>query len=299
MNREEFVYDKYIATDKTSIRINGLDYYGGNGYDFFFNNLNDSLLFGLGEVKQEFVFNAGNYGINKDYFKKSLELGIFFDIQFAETFLKDNNTRPYYTSYLEFFPKFVWLLDEFINNNFEFKNPLGLLYNPIWKKFEVHPGGTRFPITQFFNNPSNKVKGLIFGFKDQNLTEDNFSVIFKTKKELINYFQDNCIVPGTSVDNGVVYPQFHFSEVSIEDKCIEYIKKLRIFFDTHYIDFPQLTPQELSLPFNYKEKKQKSIRITVPADQEHNTSLKFYALALAFLNSNVNCHGINIKYSLI
>ena len=117
-----------------------------------------------------------------------------------------------YQDEAEFYPKVVWLAHDYLNNNYQFENPIGAIYNPRYKKFDIHPGVIRNHILKVFPPPSKTVKSTIFNLDSTLPPEVKIIKEFESAEEVISYFSPTRVRTLFTADRGCLVPHMHFNQ---------------------------------------------------------------------------------------
>ena len=112
--------------------------------------------------------------------------------------------HPLYNSIIKVVPKVVALLKEYLINN-EFNVPLGVHWNPIFKKWDIHPGFGRQVIIDLFDD-RDTYKCLAFNTGGHPVS---FETEFNSYDELTEYFEGNKVEFSLSANFGSLIPHVH------------------------------------------------------------------------------------------
>jgi len=154
-----------------------------------------------------------------------------------------------YQNEAEFYPKVVWLTHDYLNNNHQFKNPIGAIYNPKYKKFDIHPGVIRNHILKIFPPLSKTVKSTIFNLDSTLPPEVKIIKEFKSAEEVISHFSPIGLRSYFTADRGCLVPHIHFDQPTHDEfmsgmnyhisKFSEYVSEYLKHF---YFEFEQIPP---------------------------------------------------------
>lgn len=234
----------------------------------------------IGKIKKEdlhlencvFDFNFFENGIHWDFdtIKKAQDTG------FPSKAYRD------YVYYVETFTKLVWLLDEFLADGRQFRNPIGAHYNPRLGANIVHPGGSRKNIIRLFaDKPLDCIYfntgGVSFPWMNEMRRVD--------LESLYEEFTD--IFTVYVADHGSLIPHVHIGSDTIFNGVMEYQMRIRKRFleDGFYITGPDW----LGAPTKGKH------RIRVDVASERATEDDFQKIAMLIcLNYNVKASNFSI-----
>lgn len=181
---------------------------------------------------------------------------------------------------LEGYTKLCWLASDYFNNNYKFKNLIGVKYNPKLNVWDIHPGGSRQVILKYFG--PDEIQAIAFntgGIKRK------FDIIFNDKIELQNFFKKD-IMFICSTEHGSIIPHLHFDQALLTIKTIEWAIRVQKFWrDTHVIG-----PFNKSIIYHKSTHKKKTLRLTL---ENNNDYIK--GLVLLPLYNNYSFQGIKIE----
>jgi len=245
---------------------------GNTSNDFFFKYKFSDEPFGIGTLNKE--------QLSHGRFKKSMvitrNIPGWFDVGVYESsHIKDvwSDDRQL------FYPKLVYLADEYLKNNKQFNNLMCVWYDKRNQYWEVHPGLGRKLVFLLFGPP--EIKCFVLNNSDGKEHID-YDVIFNSNEELLEYTKKNIYI-GIVPDMGSLIPDIQFEGdgfYNILDTIEPYKQKLQHFWQTHSLTHNM----RLDVPINHNVDAKKSINITVK-NNDPNSLAKAMILA-PILNSD-------------
>lgn len=258
----------------------------GNDWEFFFKNKKPNELLGIGSIDTDFIF----WNITPiPFYKKYFESGRFIEPEICIS--NKEKDFHFFQSHFELFPKLVWLLDDFFKEN-QFKNPVGLLYNPALDSYEIHPGGSRQIVYKILK--PKRIKGLIFTPKRPWLKKEDFEITFESEEQIKDYFSGVDLQVGITPDKGTLIPHIHFNMGDIEKNALHYHNKINKVLDSTYFHFPQFE-SSWTLYLNSPNKPNR-VEIVLDDEVKNNEIYQLVALAAACLEKSIELDNIQIKY---
>jgi len=114
--------------------------------------------------------------------------------------------HPLYNSIIKVIPKIVGLLKEYLNAN-DFNEPLGVHWNPIFKKWDIHPGFGRQVILDLFDERET-YECIAFNTGGYPVT---FHKTFNSFQKLEKYFEGRKLQFSLSANHGSLIPHIHLN----------------------------------------------------------------------------------------
>lgn len=230
-------------------------------------------------------------GISK-FHKDDLDFGTFsylprqIDNFFTEGIhIKDIDTLFYedkqrFRDYIEGYTKLCWLAYEYIEDKYTFKNLIGVHYNPRTKNWDIHPGGSRQIVLNYFG--PDVIEAI--AFNTGGIPRD-FDHVFKNKEDLQKYFQKDFMFV-CSADHGSIIPHIHYDQGILSIKTLEWAKKVQEFWrNTNAVG----SVHEMVTQHNSKNKE-----VTLRLRLENNNDL-IKGLILLPSYEKFYKHGVEIK----
>lgn len=189
-----------------------------------------------------------------------------------------------YRKNIEAYVKLAWLTHEYLNSGCNFVNPVGAIFDPIQKKWEIHPGGSRQLVYKMFGK-RNKIFSLAFNTGGKKI---DFIKKFHNRDELRQYFSDRHIYFVVCAEWGTLIPHVHFDQPLLTNNIIIQTKKILNFWKNTNVtgDVPEWVHC-----LNSKDKPNK-LHIEVK-DSSNNIEL-IKGLILVPFNSSFYDYGIKI-----
>ena len=125
---------------------------------------------------------------------------------------------------IEYYCKDVWLTNDLIVNK-RFNNLMGAHWNPDINKFDIHPGGSRIYIQDFFGEDTTEFVTFNTGGIDV-----EWKKIYNSTEELQNDFPS--AVLAICKEYNTLIPHVHIGTDSIRPAVIRLHKKIKDFFET-------------------------------------------------------------------
>ena len=243
--------------------------------DLFYSYKHDNECIGISEFdKSELNFGSFSYlpKLIDNFFTEGIYIKDIDDVFY--------NDRERFRNCLEGYTKLCWLASEYINNDYNFKNYIGVYFNPIKSTWEIHPGGSRQIILSYFG--PQKIKAITFNTGGVNR---NYHITFDEKEILLNYFNHNIYFVCTA-EHGSLIPHVHFDQNDLEIQTLHWAKKVQKFWkNTNVIG----TVPELVTQHNTKNKN-KTLRLSLK-----NTDNMIKGLILLPTYSKFKKHGVKIE----
>lgn len=243
--------------------------------DLFFNYKRDTEYLGISKFyKNELDFGTFSYlpRLIDNFFTK----GIYID----DIDILFNEDNELFREHFEGYTKLCWLAYEFIENNYNFKNLIGVHYNPQKKLWNIHPGGSRQIVLNYFGPEI--IKAITFNTGG---IDKDFDIIFENKSKMTEYFNKKIMFICTA-ENGSIIPHIHFDQEILSVKTLEWAKRVQTFWrNTNVIG----SVHELITQHNSK-KKDKTLRLLL---EDNNDLIKGLILLPSY--NKFYKHGVEIK----
>lgn len=243
--------------------------------DLFYEYKRDDEFLGIAKFhKDELDFGTFSYlpQLINNFFTEGIHIK---DID--TLFYKDKHR---FRDYIEGYTKLCWLAYEFIENNYKFKNIIGVHYNPQTKIWNIHPGGSRQIILNYFG--SDVIDAVAFNTGGMH---KEFNRVFKNKNDLQKYFQKDFMFVCTA-DHGSIIPHVHLDQDILSIKTLEWSKKVQDFWkNTNVIG----SVHEMITQYNSKDK-ETTLRLRL---ENNNDLIKGLILLPSY--KNFYRHGVEIK----
>jgi hypothetical protein len=244
--------------------------------DLFFKYKKNNEFLGIAEFnKHKLDFGTFSYLPNlvDNFFRE----GMF--INDIETLFYEDNDK--FRNCFEGYTKLCWLAYEYIQNEYKFSNPIGVHYNPTNKIWNIHPGGSRQVILNYFGNDI--IETIAFntgGIKQE------FKIIFNDKDSLEDYFINKDFFVVCVADKGSIIPHVHFDQNELSIQTLKWAKKVQEFWkNTNVIG----SVHELMTQHNSKNKR-KTLRINL---EDNNDLIKGLILLPSY--DKFYKHGVEIR----
>ena len=206
----------------------------------------------------------------KNFFSKGIHKHFPYFKQFE-------NTKQYisYQSQLGVYAKCVWLTNEYINNNNQFKNPLSLTWNKNEQLWNVHPGGHRSVIQYYF--PTKTVLGIT---KDQ---VSEYKAKFSNIEELENFVNSEV----SDTKNGLFFDTHEqYDKINkIRKQIIKFYKTTKIISNFDLSEFGY-NPSIVDNP-------KQSVHVTIDDSTTNLQAIRALLLLPTF--KTFNNHGVKIE----
>jgi hypothetical protein len=187
--------------------------------DLFFNYKRDTEYLGISKFyKNELDFGTFSYLLRliDNFFTK----GIYID----DIDILFNEDKELFREHFEGYTKLCWLAYEFIENNYNFKNLIGVHYNPQKKLWNIHPGSSRQIVLNYFGPDT--IEAVAFNTGG---IEKEFDIIFENKTQLKKYFQKDFTFV-CCAEYGSIIPHLHLDQGILSIKTLEWAKKVQKFW---------------------------------------------------------------------
>lgn len=162
------------------------------------------------------------------FINKFFSNGLHIKNNMSKDKIDDHNYLVKWQENFEIYSKYVWLTKEYFAAGKKFKNYMGIHWNPILKKYIIHPGGSRQVIHKYFGPEEYTFLGFNTGGIEVEWIEK-----FTCEQELFNRFPNACI--DFCEDHGTLIPHPHFNNIDVFDSVTANIPRIIDFYHKHKI----------------------------------------------------------------
>ena len=269
-------------------KLNGISGWSGAN-DEFFNIISSDRKIGIALLKKEtlgFWERATNYD---QYIQNYFKYGIFE----SAGIVKEGWSTPGYERYqdvIENYVKVVWLTKEYIENNFEFKFPLGAHWNPKKDIWNIHPGGCRNVVAYYF--AKERIPCITY---NNNGSTPKYRKVFNSVQDIKDYTKAEKVMISVTKKYDEYIPHVHMDANKIADNVIKTHSQIKKFFVHNEIE----TNIDLKY-WGYNKKKicrKPKGKVKVIVRNPKNKFQVIRALLLLPMHNSFNDLGVTIEKS--